>query len=204
MLFVAADAEGVASGRITVAYRRWASPRVVEGRVYRTTGGRIRVDSVRAVDPARISAKDARAAGRTDPEDLRRQLRGDAGWPTYRVSFRLEAGPDPREELAADADLTGEQLAELDRRLARYDAGPHGPWTIEYLRLIEARPGVRAGDLADEAGRDKPSFKLDVRKLRNLGLTYSLPLGYRLSPRGEAYLRARGGTRTLTPEGTGT
>lgn len=30
---------------------------------------------------------------------------------------------------------------------------------------------------------------LDVRKLKNLGLTYSLDVGYRLAPRGETYLR---------------
>lgn len=189
MLFVAADAEGVAAGRITLAYRRWARPRVVAGRVYRTTGGRVLVESVREVDPERISARDARDAGRTDPDDLRRQLRGDPDWPTYRVEFRLETGRDPREELAAEADLTDDQLAELRRRLARYDAGPNGPWTLAYLRCIAARPGVRAGDLADSVGRDRPSFKLDVRKLKNLGLTYSLEIGYRLSPRGEAYLR---------------
>ncbi|MEJ7721115.1 MAG: hypothetical protein WKF58_12005 [Ilumatobacteraceae bacterium] len=32
-------------------------------------------------------------------------------------------------------------------------------------------------------------FKLDVRKLKNLGLTHSLAVGYELSPRGRAYLR---------------
>jgi hypothetical protein len=189
VLLVAADAEGVAAGRITLAYRRWARPRMLAGRVYRTTGGRVRVVSVREVDPESISARDARAAGRNDPGDLRRQLRGDPDWPTYRVEFRLETGPDPREELAADPDLTDEQLAELRRRLARYDAGPNGPWTTRYLRCIAARPGVRAGDLADSVGRHRPSFKLDVRKLKNLGLTHSLPVGYRLSARGEAYLR---------------
>ena len=30
-------------------------------------------------------------------------------------------------------------------------------------------------------------FKRDVRKLKELGLTESLPVGYRLSPRGRAY-----------------
>ena len=37
--------------------------------------------------------------------------------------------------------------------------------------------------------REVPAFKRDVRKLKNLGLTISLEVGYRLSPRGEAYLR---------------
>jgi Mn-dependent DtxR family transcriptional regulator len=59
------------------------------------------------------------------------------------------------------------------------------------LRLIAERPGVRAGDLAASLGRDQPSFKLDVRKLKKLGLTISLEVGYALSPRGQAYLDAR-------------
>ena len=47
-----------------------------------------------------------------------------------------------------------------------------------------------AADLAATFGRETQPFKLDVRKLKNLGLTLSLEVGYRLSPRGEAYLAA--------------
>ena len=36
-------------------------------------------------------------------------------------------------------------------------------------------------------GRETAPFKLDVRKLKNLGLTLSLDVGYRLSPRGQVY-----------------
>ena len=57
------------------------------------------------------------------------------------------------------------------------------------LELIGRRPATVSTDLAAELGRDRPSFKLDVRKLKALGLTISLERGYRLSPRGEAYLR---------------
>ncbi len=97
--------------------------------------------------------------------------------------------PDERDVLAADAALTEADLADLDRRLARLDrASSHGPWTHATLRLIAEHPAVRAGDLADLAGREMHPFKLDVRKLKNLGLTISLGTGYRLSPRGEAYL----------------
>ena len=56
------------------------------------------------------------------------------------------------------------------------------------LRLIGDRPGVRAGDLAAELGRERLAFKADVRKLKALGLTESLEIGYRLSPRGRAWL----------------
>jgi ribosomal protein S19E (S16A) len=37
-------------------------------------------------------------------------------------------------------------------------------------------------------GRERLPFKVDVRKLKQLGLTESLPIGYRLSPRGRAVL----------------
>ena len=70
---------------------------------------------------------------------------------------------------------------------------------METLALIASRPEVRAEDLAAMVGREKPPFKLDVRKLKNLGLTESLRVGYRLSPRGRSYLRAtnRGGAARL-------
>ena len=83
-------------------------------------------------------------------------------------------------------------MADIDRRLDRLDArSTDGAWTRATLEAIAARPGTRAGDLADAFGRDLAPFKLDVRKLKNLGLTISLLIGYELSPRGVAYLNAR-------------
>jgi Mn-dependent DtxR family transcriptional regulator len=85
--------------------------------------------------------------------------------------------------------MSDDDVAELKRRLERLDAaGRRGPWTESVLRLIGANEAVRAQDLADRMGRDKPSFKRDVRKLKELGLTESLERGYRLSPRGRALL----------------
>ena len=77
----------------------------------------------------------------------------------------------------------------LDARLDRMDAARGAPWTRQVLRLIAGRPGVRAPDLAASVDRETLSFKLDVRKLKELGLTHSLPVGYEISPRGRAYLR---------------
>jgi hypothetical protein len=45
-----------------------------------------------------------------------------------------------------------------------------------------------AADIAASIGREKLPFKADVRKLKELGLTESLDVGYRLSPRGRAFL----------------
>jgi hypothetical protein len=56
------------------------------------------------------------------------------------------------------------------------------------LELIRDHPATRAADLAASLGRDTRPFKTDVRKLKELGLTESLEVGYRLSPRGRALL----------------
>jgi hypothetical protein len=56
------------------------------------------------------------------------------------------------------------------------------------LELIDEHPERRAGDLAAMLGRERLPFKVDVRKLKQLGLTESMPIGYRLSPRGRAVL----------------
>ncbi|MET9268305.1 hypothetical protein [Kribbella sp. NPDC003557] len=195
MLFAGSDRDGVASGQITVAYRRWAEPRVVEGRIYRTNAGRIEIDSIRQVNPDLIADGDAdlEPADRRNARDVRRRLRGDESLPTFLIRFHLVEGPDPREELAAQTELSPDDLDDLRARLGHFDElSHHGAWTLETLRLIQTRPATRAADLAAAVGRETAPFKLDVRKLKNLGLTYSLEVGYRLSPRGAAYLDAEG------------
>ncbi|HEV7653345.1 MAG TPA: hypothetical protein VGP36_01225 [Mycobacteriales bacterium] len=183
--------DGILDGSVTVLARRWRRPQVVAGRVYRTVAGRIAVDSVRVVDPATLTDADVRPAGYRTADELRADLRGVEGDPVYLLEVRLAEGPDPRTELAASAELTPADVAELDRRLDRLDrAAAYGPWTASILADIQASPGLRAGDLAAAAGREMLPYKADVRKLKALGLTLSLPIGYRLSPRGEAYLKA--------------
>src|SRR5690606_26568508 len=144
--------------------------------------------AVSEVDPASVSAADAAASGYADAAELRANLRGDPGRPVFRIEFRRSQRPDPRAELAANDELDAADVAEIDRRLDRLDrASSYGPWTRRTLRLIAAHPARRAGDLAAMVGRERAPFKIDVRKLKNLALTESLDVGYRLSPRGRAY-----------------
>lgn len=183
--------EGILDGSITVLARRWRRPQVVAGRTYRTAAGLIAVDEVTVVDPATLTDADAAPAGYASVDGLLADLRGEAGDPVYLLRVRPADGPDPRSVLAEDAALSEADVAELDRRLDRLDrASASGPWTASVLATIQAEPGRRAGDLAAAAGREMLPYKLDVRKLKALGLTISLPIGYRLSARGEAYLAA--------------
>ena len=164
---------------------------MVAGRVYRTAAGLVAVDEVTVVDPAALTDTDAVPAGYGSADELRADLRGTDGAPVYLLRVHPADGPDPRSVLAATDELTEADVAELDRRLNRLDrAAAAGPWTMSVLAAIRDEPGRRAGDLAAAAGREMLPYKADVRKLKALGLTLSLPVGYRLSPRGQAYLRA--------------
>ena len=183
---------GIQDGSITVMFRRWKRRQVIAGNTYRTAAGRIVVDEVTQVAPSRIRRADALAAGYKSVAEVVADLRGTPGDPIFLLRLHPASDEDPRAALANDADLSTEDVAAITARLARLDnASSHGPWTEETLAIIQNRPAVRAGDLAEELGRERLPFKLDVRKLKTLGLTLSLLVGYQLSPRGEAYLRLR-------------
>lgn len=184
---------GIRDGSITVLFRRWRRLQVTPGNVYRTPIGRVVVDAVERVAPSRIRRADALAAGYRTIGEAVADLRGEAGDPVYLLRLHHTDEPDPRSLLAADDALSPADVAAISGRLARMDAASGiGPWTESTLDIIRRRPAVRAGDLAEELGREMLPFKVDVRKLKNLGLTLSLEVGYRLSPRGEAYLLLRG------------
>ncbi len=193
MLFEPRLREGLRDGTISVAFRRWRRVQVVAGHDYRTGLGMVRADSVDRMTATEITAADALAAGYPDVPALLADLRGDPGLPLYRIRFRRLDEPDPRDELAATATLTDAEAASIATRLARMDAASRrGPWTAAILAQIAARPGVSSVFLAQALGWERADYKVHVRRLKALGLTLSLDVGYRLSPRGQAYLDASG------------
>ncbi|WP_199423645.1 hypothetical protein [Actinotalea solisilvae] len=189
MLFDARDGDAIRAGTVTLTFRRWRRAQAVAGHRYRTIHGILEVERVDVVPPGQLTPDDARRAGCASVEALLARVGGDPDQPLHRVAFHLVDEPDPRAVLAASDDLDDAARAEIDRRLDRLDrASSHGPWTRATLALIAERPAERAPDLAASVGRETLPFKVDVRKLKNLGLTESLAVGYRLSPRGRAYL----------------
>ncbi len=187
MLISPATAAGVADGSVTLAFRRWDRPRMRPGSTQRTTAGVIRVDTVDVVDPATLTEDDAARASVRSLAELRRLVDRRDGAHVYRMQVSF-AGADPRVALREQADLSDADRQAIDGRLDRLDAAAGAPWTREVLRLIAGRPGVRAPDLAASLGGETLLFKRDVRKLKELGLTSSLAVGYEISPRGRAYL----------------
>jgi hypothetical protein len=177
----------IADDKLDLAFRRWRKPMVKPGGTQRTAIGLVGFTAVEVVPREAISDDEARRAGFGSVGELLGFLDRKPEGEIYRVSLRL-AGPDPRVALR-DALPDEAELADLERRLARLDrASSHGPWTRQTLEAIAANPELRAGELAADMNRERLPFKVDVRKLKELGLTESLPIGYRLSPRGRAVL----------------
>jgi len=180
MLLKVAHLEAIRRGEVSLVFRRWKRPSVKTGGTLNTAVGQLAIDEVTEIDPVAITDADARSAGHASAEVLCADLAGEGT--VYRVSVRF-LGADPRAALRQDTDLTGvlDMLKRLDAR---------SPWTARVLDLIAEYPERRAGDLAAMLEMETQAFKLDVRKLKALGLTESLEVGYRLSPRGQAARKA--------------
>ncbi len=204
MMIRPTELRAIKDGEIDLAFRRWERPRVVVGTKMRTGVGLLEVVSVEQVEVADLTDDDARRAGSPSLAALVKALEPRADRPTWRVGLR-HAGEDPR-ALLRDAVPDRAEAAAIVERLERLDrSSSYGAWTRETLDLIDRNAERRAPDLAAKAGRETADFKKDVRKLKELGLTESLAIGYRLSPRGEVVvdkLRGRKRRRPPRPDGT--
>lgn len=189
MLFKQDILEGILAGNVTCAYRRWKEPRVKAGSELRTPIGVVVIRFVEEVPAETLTEEDARRAGYSSLAELIKGLNAyTPEGPVHRIGLSY-GGEDPRIALREQDSVTTEEWAELRQRLQRLDkAGKRGPWTTALLLLLQDYPGMRAGELAEKLGWEKEKLKLDVRKLKELGLTISLGTGYKLSPRGEMLL----------------
>lgn len=148
----------------------------------RTAIGVVEVTSIDEIG-APLDDAEARRSGADSVADVQRWLdeRGDGR--IFRIGLRY-AGADSRVDLRQNDAISEEELTEVIRSLDRLDrASARGPWTREVLALIQAQPEIRA-EIWWPSSVANDFFKRDVRKLKELGLTESLAVGYRLSPRG--------------------
>jgi len=180
MLFRRDTLDGIASRAVTLQFRRWKKPAATAGSTQLTQTGLIAIHAVDRVAEDALTDSDARAAGFVDLAALRAELSGRDG-DLYRIALG-PAGAAPRTALRADADLSDAEIAALLGRIDR-------DFARAALALIAQFPARRAPELAELLGLETAIFKPRVRALKAKGLTESLAVGYRLSPRGERVLR---------------
>ena len=179
--------EGIRDGTITLAFRRWKRPTVKEGGNLMTSLGQLTIGAITITDLWYITADDARQAGYDSLDELEAELMVRETGDIYRIELG-PLRPDPRIALR-ETPPTDQEIQDLLSKLQSIDKRSRsGPWTNQVLMLINTNPGIRASDLSRQVGQKKDQFKKNVRKLKNLGLTESLEVGYRLSRRGRAVL----------------
>ena len=192
MLFKTRFHEGIRSGEIRCTVRIWQRPHVKVGGRYALGTGAVVVDRIHETRLDDITSVLARKCGFNSLVDLLKTAKHGAGERVFVIDFHYDgksARPKP-----ATAVVSVEELVTLAQRLDAMDRrAKNGAWTQATLRAIEARPGVLAAKLARALGRPRDEFKRDVRKLKNLGLTFGLEVGYRLTPKGEALLARKVG-----------
>ena len=191
MLFKRRFHEGIRTGRIRCTVRIWQRPHVKVGGRYALATGAVVVDRIDETRLDDITPALARRCGFTSLVDLLKTAKHGAGERVFVIDFHYDgkgtARPNPATRVVAVEELVklAQRLDAMDRR------AKNGAWTQATLRAIEARPGILAAKLASALGRPRDEFKRDVRKLKNLGLTFSLDVGYRLTPKGEALVGHR-------------
>ncbi len=196
MLIRRVDLDRIMAGEVTLAFRRWRRPTVKAGGTLRTAAGMLRIEAVDEVRQDAVTEADARAAGHASRAALEKTLSTHTDGVLYRIRLRPAGIVDPREALRRDTRLAASDLATLRERLTRMDASsPRGPWTEATLRAIATRPGTVSTALADGLGVERMWLKAQIRKLKALGLTESLEVGYRLSPRGATVIERSTSTR---------
>lgn len=165
--------ENIVDRKISVVFRVWKRPTVKKGGTLKTAKGVLFIENVEQIDRSEVTEADLKNAGLNSREEL---CEIDREGDFYRITVKFQ-GEDPR--IALRENLDEQQLNEVLAKLEKL-----GDWTRQYLQIISEKPNIQAQILADCVGEEKLKFKTNVRKLKSLGLTESLNVGYKLSPRG--------------------
>lgn len=187
MLFKTIHLQGIRSGTISLAFRRWEKPSIKAGTLLKTAIGLVEIVRIEMMDEAKLSDDDALQAGYGNTDRLLKALRQHSNGNLYRIAVRYHS-EDPRLALR-EQQLTDETYTELNEKLARLDRySKQGNWTQIVLLTIGNHPHLRAIEIAKLTGFEKEWLKTNIRKLKNMGLTISHDVGYELAPLGRAYL----------------
>ena len=190
MLFKQKDLQDIAIGKVNLAFRKWKRASVKKGTLLKTAIGQVEIVEIQPIKFDSIELKDAKSAGYSNLSELHAALNARSDGIIYRIIVSYHS-PDPRIKLRNQINLSEEEILIIQKKLKRMDNScRNGPWTVKILELIRDNPKVRAKDLAEKTGMTKDWLKPNIRKLKNLGLTISHPLGYEISPRGKIVLES--------------
>lgn len=179
----------IENGKICTAFRKWSRPSVRESGTLLTPVGQLRIQSIDKIEYSQITEGEIFQAGYQNRQELDKELAFKDKGDIYKIHFELERA-DPRIKLRANTDILNDEMNEIISKLKRYDtSGKIKNWTFKVLEILDREPGKYAIEYATKLGYEKEWFKMNIRKLKNLGLTISLSNGYDISPRGKVVLK---------------
>lgn len=188
MLFKEKHLQGIRSGEISLAFRKWKKTAVKTGSLIKTSIGLVEIKAVSEIDASEIKIGDAINAGFASLDELLQLLNKTEQGIIYKIYIDY-FDKDPRIALRENINPENVELKEITSKLERFDRySKQGNWTLEVLKLIHQNPTLRAAVLAQRTRWEKEWLKLNIRKLKNIGLTISHEVGYSISPLGEKYL----------------
>ena len=188
MLIKQAHLKKIKEDEISLAFRKWKKKRVKKGSLIKTSIGLIKILDITEITANEISHQDASKAGYDELHELREILDSKEGT-VYKIILQYHS-EDPRIELRNRTEVSVAELETIKTKLERFDQySKQGDWTLAVLHLIEENPKLKASELAKLLQMDKHRLKINIRKLKNLGLTISHETGYSLSPLGIAVLK---------------
>ncbi|GGG97364.1 hypothetical protein GCM10007415_35910 [Parapedobacter pyrenivorans] len=189
MLFKNIHLQGIKSGKISLAFRKWQKTALQNGSHIHTAIGLVKINAIEIVDESTITKSDAIKAGFADKKQLLNSLSQHNTGKIFKISISYYA-EDPRVKLRERTTLTDEQFSALKQKMERLDNySKKGYWTKKVLFSIKENPHLHAIGIAKLTGFEKEWLKLNIRKLKNLGLTISHDVGYELSPFGKLVVK---------------
>ena len=188
MLFKQRQLEGIRTGKVTLAFRKWKSTELKRGSQLKTSIGLVEITDIAIINEPHINEIDAEKAGFPSLEALMHSVHVNKEGRIYKIHVRY-FGEDPRVRLRSKTKLGQGEISALKAKLLQLDKySRNGFWTRDILLAIEENPKLRAADLATKTGKTKEWLKLNIRKLKNLGLTVSHDPGYELSDTGRLFI----------------
>ncbi|MCF0040834.1 hypothetical protein [Dyadobacter fanqingshengii] len=190
MLIKQKHLEGIMSGDISLAFRKWKNLSVKKDSLLKTSIGVVKIMDITQTELDQISEDDAKQAGYENVNALIGELEKTVNGAIYKIQLSYHS-PDPRIDLRQKSQIPDEELEALKEKLLNLDKySNQGKWTTKVLKAIRENPKLPAVELAAKVNKEKEWLKVNVRKLKNLGLTISHEPGYTLSPLGEYVLNS--------------
>lgn len=185
MLFKQKHLDGIKEGKVSLAFRKWKSTPLKKGSLLKTSVGIVEITDIAIINQPHINEIDAQKAGFINLESLLKSIYSEDAGKIYKIHVRFlkeDKASKPKEKSSlsqGEIDMLKAKLLQMDK-YAR-----HGFWTKDILTSIKDNPKLSLTQLSEKTGKTKEWLNLNIRKLKNLGLTVSLDPGFDLSPTGK-------------------